>query len=42
MKNLMNNIDGASRRPLLATFDGDEIERRKLDHFITAAWRGKA
>lgn len=40
MEKLMGNIDGASRRPLLSTFDGDEIERRKLDHFMTADSRG--
>ncbi|MCP1845798.1 hypothetical protein ACVIHI_008738 [Bradyrhizobium sp. USDA 4524] len=40
METLMRNIDGASRRPLRSTFDGDEIEWRKLDHFMTADSRG--
>jgi hypothetical protein len=39
MEALMESIDGASRRPLLDTFSRDDIERRKLDHFMTVSWR---
>jgi len=39
MEALMNNIDGASRRSLIRTFDHDQIEMQKLQHFITASSR---
>jgi hypothetical protein len=35
MDSLMNAVDGASRRDLIRTFSGDNIERGKIEHFIT-------
>jgi hypothetical protein len=35
MESLMGSIDGASRRNLIRTFSGDQIEFGKIDHFIT-------
>jgi hypothetical protein len=39
MDGLMYSIDGASRRSLIATFTGDEIERGKIHHFMTKSSR---
>jgi hypothetical protein len=39
MNSLMGAIDGASRRSLITTFSGDEIERQKIYHFITKSSR---
>lgn len=35
MEALMDAVDGASRRDLIRTFSGDNIERSKIEHFIT-------
>jgi hypothetical protein len=35
MEALMGSIDGASRRDLIRTFSGDQIEFGKINHFIT-------
>lgn len=36
---LVDAIDGASRRDLIRTFSGDDIEYGKIHHFITRDWR---
>lgn len=41
MEALLECIDGASRRSLLKTFTDDDIEHRKLNHFMTASSRQK-
>jgi hypothetical protein len=35
MESLMNAVDGASRRDLNRTFSGDNIDRGKIEHFMT-------
>ena len=39
MESLMNAVDGASRRDLNRTFSGDNIERGKIEHFMTRELR---